>query len=218
MDLTSVRLARAIWLLDVDELNPQGRSLLPAAEALRQRYEFVKSPSVEQMADPKDGLTFQFGRFRPEGIDADLHVDFQVFSDGLIADTRADTRYSELFLQEVAVLFVEHLGGDGSAVNRVKRAFRSEVTVFAPELNLTAACLKFTQIAHLVSAARGHGTPVQATGLYFGTDAKSGGKDFVFERRSNADLDAHKYFSSAALPTQDHVELLKDFEHILIGG
>src|SRR5271157_5036716 len=99
MKLLSVGLARALWFLDVNELNPGGKDiythLLPS---LLEDYKFRTYPKAGD--DLSQGMKFMNGEFVKEDGTV-LAVNCTVFNDGVAADTYSSTKDSEELLEEI---------------------------------------------------------------------------------------------------------------------
>jgi hypothetical protein len=65
----------------------------------------------------------------------------------------------------------------------------------------------------------GSSTSYEATSLAFSTDFKDGTPlvSFKFERQINIPFSEHRYYSSAPVHTDDHLELLESLEKMLTG-
>ena len=101
MNITSVVLARSIWLVNALEFNPQGKSFSPIVPVLQNNYEFKKLPSAEEN-DPTKGIPFKNGDFRTKNNEL-INVDLTFFSDGIMADTRSSTHDSDDFLDDLLI-------------------------------------------------------------------------------------------------------------------
>src|SRR5689334_8605156 len=104
MNLVSVGLARAVWLIDATEMNPRGRNLdYSLFPALVDRYHFRKYPDLDEQDDDEEkkdkepGFKFTEGVFtNPEGVD--VAVNLTLYADGLVAETRSSTDDCDVFL------------------------------------------------------------------------------------------------------------------------
>src|SRR5579864_4093748 len=101
MQLLSVGLARSIWLFDVNELNPTGKSIFPDILTwLGERYAFQTFPkSIGEIDTEKKGYIFKNGHF--ESGAGGIMVNFSFFSDGVVAETRASTEKTDSFLDDL---------------------------------------------------------------------------------------------------------------------
>jgi hypothetical protein len=88
MDLAKVLIARSIRLFDLEEINPRGKKIEAAYQAIKDRYHFTQSP----LEGAQKGVKFTGGRFNPGEGDVDIELDF--YADGIVATSRSDTQRS----------------------------------------------------------------------------------------------------------------------------
>jgi len=107
MELVNVTTARVVWLFDIVELNPRGKTIMPELlEWLGEEYHFEKSPKSSTDLDESKALTFSRGTFQAaEEMFVDIEV--KIFSDGLVANSASSTRHTEAFLEDVLRSAVE---------------------------------------------------------------------------------------------------------------
>ena len=97
MRLLSVKLARSIWLLHLIDLNPRGKNLVSSIiPGLVEKYKFQMFPTKVEDLDQNKGVKFSTGTFKDIGIT----VNFTVYDDGIVCDTRSSTNDSDAFLEE----------------------------------------------------------------------------------------------------------------------
>src|SRR5258708_153955 len=101
MELLNIQTARAVWLFDIAELNPRGKSIFPEMlEWLKDEYHFDKAPkSVEELDDSK-ALAFSRGTFQAAE-ELFVDVELKIFNDGFVATTKSSTKDTEIFLASV---------------------------------------------------------------------------------------------------------------------
>jgi hypothetical protein len=219
MRLSSVYSARAVWFLDMDELNPHGKRLVPdLISALVRDFEFTVFPQTVDQMDPaaKTGIAFKNGKF-PTGEKGDGVVawDFEIHAAGIAVETKDSTDVSEHILGEVANWGVREFGLNFTPAMIRKKAYVSQL-VFYPEGDFTKGLQKLSEFSDLLSATAifNEVKKRELTGLFF----KSEGSDrwaFTFERRADAPFSENKYFSASDVPTDVHVSLLTRFEALL---
>src|SRR5208283_2331410 len=101
MELVSVATARVVWLLDITDLNPRGKSIFPEIlEWLEEEYHFEKAPKSATDLDESKALVFSRGTFQA-GEEIFVDVELKIFSDGFVASTWSSTRNTEAFLESV---------------------------------------------------------------------------------------------------------------------
>ena len=215
MRLVSVSIARSIWLVPFEEINPLGVDILPVLLAIRQRYGFQKWPKLEDLAqDAPNGFQFGSGSMKlPEGLQIEVAA-FTIFKDGLVADTRHATTASDVFLNDVLLFLAEKHGliYDSSMIR--EKNYVSEVVVSA-EVNLSETCERMARFTKLLSTTLGES--FAATSIRFGTSptGAKGGISFTFEYRAGLPFDHKRYFSQAPCATDQHLKLLEEFGAIL---
>src|SRR5580704_17868259 len=101
MQLLSVGLARSIWLFDINELNPTGKSIFPDILAwLGEEYCFQTFPrAIAEIDKEKKGYLFKTGEFQT-GADT-INVNLSIFGDGIVAETWASTGKGDSFLEDI---------------------------------------------------------------------------------------------------------------------
>jgi hypothetical protein len=101
MELLNVATARAVWLFDVNELNPRGKSFFSdLLEWLKDSYRFEKAPSsITDLDKDTNGWNFMRGSFQVAD-EMFVDVNLRIYTDGLVADTWSSTRDSEAFLDD----------------------------------------------------------------------------------------------------------------------
>src|SRR5882724_7314319 len=98
MKLLSVGLARALWFIDINELNPGGKDIYTHLfPSFVEDYKFKTFP--KQGDNLSDGMKFTLGEWvKDDG--TVLTVNVTVFSDGIAADTFSSTKDSEDLLEK----------------------------------------------------------------------------------------------------------------------
>ncbi len=219
MKLLSVFGARCAWIVDMQKLNPTGRSLADILSGLQQRYTFSKSPQHLLDFNKENALEFQAGTFRrgAEGILCGL----QIYSNGLIGDTISSTDDSEAFLEDLAKwLATEHkLPIPPTAI--VRKFYVSQLYVQS-KASLSMINPKLIELANKITAQAltvdGKPRSFAVSGLSFWTDdfgQREAPAPFKFERRYGVPPDQNEYFSMAPLRTQEHLRALDELEAIL---
>ncbi len=107
MKLVTVDSARAIWLFETRELNPKGLDMNPIYLAIRNKYGFASPKTREETEEPRDGIKFQHGVYKPVGTQG-ISVASTIYPDGLIADTASSTQDAEAFLHDVIAQVQKH--------------------------------------------------------------------------------------------------------------
>jgi hypothetical protein len=215
MRLVSVSIARSIWLVPFEEINPTGFDLIPLFLGIRQRYGFQKWPKLEDLSTgAPTGFQFGSGSMKlPDGTSIEI-ASFTIFKDGLVADTRHATTSSDIFLNDVLTFLAEKHRLIYEAAMVREKNYLSEVVVSA-EVDLTQTCEKVSRFTSLLSTMLGE--QFSATSFRFGTPptGAKAGLSFTFEYRSGLPFDHKRYFSQAPCTTDQHVKLLNEFASIM---
>ncbi len=214
MELLNVVTARAVWLFDVNELNPRGKSFFSELlDWLKDEYHFEVSPSsVTDLDKDTKALSFLRGSFQA-GDEIFVDVNLKIYTDGLVADTWSSTRHSEAFLADALKSASEefHLAYKPEAV-RMKN-YLSEINVYS-EMNLATVNPKLAEFSERISRLVNH--EFEFAGLAFWprqqTFPPRDIASFNLERKLKTDRDEHKYFSRAPIHTDDHLHLLEEIE------
>ena len=208
MDLSRVLTARSIWLFDLAELNPRGRRVEPVFEAVKSRYSF------QNAALEGNGYIFKKGIFLIAGQEIDIDS-LEVFDDGVVLNTRSDTKDSDAFLEDLfAWLWTEcGLGGAGFST-KPKRIYLSEVVVTLPRVSIDSGIGSLLDLKPSVSEMSG--VPVdmiETQSIVFGSSEKR--NLLTIDRRRGEPFQANKYFSTATMTTDKHLALLAKVEALL---
>lgn len=210
MEIIKVQLARAVWLFDIQELNPRGVTLFPEVFAgFVKRYQFAVTPKAEDVQG-NGSLYFKQGRFSYE--QTALYVDFEMHNDGMVANTRHSTEVSNAFLQDAVTWLGQQIGINYPSTLAKKRVYRSEIIVQL-SANLDSLSDKFQRFSKAVSVMTKD--PAQVTGLLFGSQESPA--RFYLERKTNNNtlLTENHYIANAWLQTAQHLELLREFENLM---
>lgn len=216
MELVSVATARVVWLLDIADLNPKGKSIFPEIlEWLKEEYHFEKAPASATDLDESKALAFSRGTFQA-GEEIFVDVELKIFNDGFVATTWSSTRVAEAFLENVM----------RSAAEEFNLAYTPDVVrrkMCVSELNmrsqkdLVGVNPQLSQIAEKISALLPQNIrlPYEFSGLM--VSPVQGNtlitiSPFRFERKLKTSPDEHKFYSTAPLHTDEHLRFLEWFE------
>jgi hypothetical protein len=215
--------ARAIWLFDIQDLNPKGKSIFPDLfDWLKATYHFEKIPKSVDDRDPHGGWAFSKGDFQVKE-EIFIDVDLAIYNDGLVATTYSSTDETEAFLANV----LELAGKEYSLVfnpSMVRRKlYLSEVNV-ETKGSLSRISQALNEFAGKVSSALNFdsGLGFEVTGIGFGADltalppSKQLFSGFAFERKAGAPFSENRFYSKAPLPTHQHLALLDELEKLLV--
>jgi hypothetical protein len=149
----------------------------------------------------------------PDG--TQIAVNIAIHDDGLIAETRASTYESDLFLQDALSWVSETYGLPHYSNLAVERIYASEVFV---QLDLPPSIFneKFAKFIRRLQGgvSNNPGMPMEFAALHFGPDPQATKKIAMLrvERAAGVPFNRKEYFSIAPVATAEHLELLKAME------
>jgi len=212
MKLLSVGLAKAMWFLDINELNPGGKDifthLLPS---LIEDYKFKTYSKPGE--DLSKGIKLMNGEFVKEDGTV-LMLNVTIFTDAIAADTYSSTEDSEDFLN-TALSDLPELGFAYDPEMIRRKVYVSQVNVKCSR-PLRALNPGLTEFAGRVTSAVG-GTVFDMAAIELWPDQTQAFRpaNFSFQRRIGDPPDSNRYWSQAAVPTDKHLELLEQLEALL---
>jgi hypothetical protein len=214
MELAAIIVARYFVFIETVELNPRGRAFFPElVTALVNRYGFVKFPQKPEDYDETKGVVFQGGRMGNVTV-----AQVQVFNHATVVDTASSTDDSERFLNE-AFTWLSKDFGIAYRPDMVRRKTYVSQISFYSDIVLPKLHPAISRLADRLSARVPEyfmqPLKYQPSGLIVGYDpqtVKTGPSAFTIEPRADSLFEEHKYFSTAPLPTNEHIALLEQFE------
>jgi hypothetical protein len=216
MKLLNIITARTVWLFDALELNPYGRKYEPNIFNWAQsKYKFEKVPESILDTDESKALVFSRGNFKVND-ELSISIDMKVFNDGIIADSRSSTRHTDAFIDQV----LRSLASDYK-LNYYPEIIRhkihlSEVNIWS-EKRLDGIHKNLRGFADKISSliSGSPKAPIEIAAVIFSplpTIQNVQLSPFTFERKSGTLPEENKYYSRAPLHTDDHINLLNEFE------
>jgi hypothetical protein len=214
MKIAATLLARYFVFVETVDLNPRGRAFFPElVTALVNRYGFVKFPQKPEDYDETKGVLFQGGRM------GDVTVaQVQIFSHATVVDTGSSTDDSERFFNEALTWLSEDFGIAYRPEMVRRKTYVSQISFYS-DIVLPKLHPAISKLADRLSARVPEyfmqPLKYQASGMIVGYDpqtVKTGPSAFTIEPRADTLFEEHKYFSSAPLPTDEHIALLEEFE------
>lgn len=214
MEIASVLLARYYGLVEIGDLNRDGTVYYPeVAAALVERYGFIKYPTKPEDFDESKGIEFISGRSGKRVIEK-----LVILNSGIYLDTLIDTATSEALWLELMDWAIEKLGVTFRPDMVQRKAYVSTVT-FNTEVPMLALHPVLQQVANIATTEvennfkrRLEYEPVIASLSADLTASKIGTAAFTVQRREGVPFDENKYFSTAPLKSNIHVELLQTWE------
>lgn len=216
MKLQSICNARSIWWGHLNDINPRGINLFPiVAPLLVSTYKFIQFPSIQDVANPTDGLKFQTGEFANNG-EHPARISFTIYDECLIANSSSSTDHADAFLRDVLKRLDEifNLSNSEQVINR--KNYLNELYVYTNKsLDLLSPQLKI--ISEYLSNNVVQDVRFELGGISFFPDQinKNNPPVFRFERAVNVPFSENRYYSIAPLQTSKHLELLENLEAIM---
>ncbi len=211
MELIAIALARIAAFLEVQGIDPAGRSSTPEVfRSLGERYSFNKVPQRLEDLDLQKGVELSFGKM--DNINIDKLV---VFRDGIIVETRSSTEDSERVILDLLDLAHQAFG---AKIGPYRKLFYSQV-IFRSDMSLVAFHPMLPQIANRLSSSVSKDLdqavnfePVSISLHFDLTKTKMNPGHFSIERRADVPFSESTYFSQAPLRTAEHLALIQEFE------
>jgi len=218
MEITAVMLARVVAFVEVQELNPRGKAYYPdIATALVKKFNFQVYPTKPEEFDETKGVRFAEGKFADGTVEQ-----VQIFTHGLILDTRLSTDVSETLLYDTLVWAKSELGLHFDERMIKRKGYGSQLT-FESEIKMSQLNPVIGRIGEAISSklsgTMGQPVTYEPTAILLNLDqsiSKLMPGVFSIERRAEVPFSDKKYFSNAPLETHDHIELLEVFEAALL--
>jgi hypothetical protein len=218
MEIISVALARTILLFDVSQFNPKGLNLWPVCEKLIEKYHFAKAPKNLLDLDEQKALSFKFGSFvNSKGVD--ISISFSIFNNGFVLDSLSSTDDTDECLDGIIEWVARDYG-----LKLPPGAGRGYLSQLELESNFSFAKIN-PQVASLmktlsttVPTVDGKPHNFDFGVLQFWTDDVNPATSpayFRFERKIGSPFHLNRYFSQAALKTNDHKDFLGQFEKLV---
>jgi len=221
MKLLSIHLARSIWLGQLIDFNPKGRNLYPLlVPSLVNSYKFKKFPLPNEKLDEVKGIKFEQGEFKKKDNEIILILEFTIFQDGFIIDSRSSTKDSDEFIAEILTRAHEEFNLTKYEEVIKRKNYLSQMLV-SMDKSLVSLNPKIKELSMYVSdnIVGFENTLFEPAGISFLPDQKPtpniNPAPFTLERQVGSPFSYKRYFSSAPLQTEKHWDLLNRFEEIL---
>jgi hypothetical protein len=218
MKPVSVIMARSVLLFDFAEFNSQGLNLWPIYEWLAKKYQFASSPKHVLDVNSDKALSFQAGSF-VNSKRQNILVTLAIYSNGLSAEASSSTDDSDEFLQEATVAVSKEFGF--TVPSNAGRAYVSQLDV-EMQFSLDAVNPRLAKLASMLSSLvkpiDGKRRDFDFGALNLWTEDMNLATSpayFRFERKIGLPFSSNRYFSQAALKTDEHLQFLADFESAL---
>lgn len=218
MKLLSVSLARLTVLTETSEFNPRNQVSVPDfVKAITGRYSFIKFPVTIEEFDLAKGITFSYGKIGSININ-----EVVLYNAGTVIETGSATKDCEIVLSDLIQWVQELVGFEYTPIKEPRKFFLSELAISSDwnldRLNRTFADL-CSKVSALVSSYAQQPFRFETTSVFSLPDLsniKIGPAAFRIDRLAGAPFEENKYYSAAPLPTDEHLELLAEFEKSLL--
>jgi hypothetical protein len=219
MKLLSVGLARVVWVFDTTHINPRGLSFQEIIQRLSERYRFAKGPKTIADVSGDKSFTFEFGTF-VNSKKLPLAVTFKLYGDGMVTDTWASTEDCTEFMQDLSSWAEHDFGFVIPDISKINVGYLSQINVES-DIKLSSITPKFVSLAKIldskVKPMDRKSRQFEMAGISFWTEDSSKPQApaaFRFEKKLGVPFGDKEYFSQAALGTQEHLDLLRQFEKL----
>jgi hypothetical protein len=215
MELLSTIIARAVYIFELDSLNPFGKyNASEAFLALQGRYSFAQGPTGIPEITLEKGADFLSGRLGSIAIDR-----LQLYPNGILVDTRSSTKDSESIADDLIQTARELLG---SRVSVERKHFVSQIT-FRSDMQLGKMNPVLGEITKYMEDSLSdnlkQGFIADTTGLIVNVDntqTKITPAKFTIERRADTAFMENIYFSSAPMHSDVHLKFVEKLEASLL--
>jgi hypothetical protein len=220
MELHSVGIARSVWLFDINDLNPGGKSIFPEAFLwLGEKYSFQTFPkTTAELDQEKKGYLFKAGKFQ---IDAEvITVNFSIYSDGFVAETWSSTEKGDALLEDILRSAASKFGLMYRPNTIRTKQYVSEMTVRLDH-HFNKINPKITHFCETINGffARHHLPPFEMTGILFGPDSSASAykpPGLLIERKLGVPFTENTFWSKSPFTTKDHLSALEEFEKLTL--
>jgi hypothetical protein len=222
--LIAVETGRATWLFPLEEitpLEPLDRGELTAALVDRYSFGVFPAPNTSVEESNKNGAKFQNGFFTFEGKRANI-TELAVFNDGIVVNANS-TEAASAFIEDL-INYVRSNFRFRDFTSKVRKVLVSQLVVEF-DTRLAALIPLFEKISGLINRETGqlYGTPVfmDFGRIDFLFDKQKAGIDhaaprFLIERRAGVPFSQERYYCSASMRTDSHLNILAEIEKMLL--
>ena len=211
MKILQIKMARAAWIFKTNDMNPHGKDIREMLPELVKRYNFANIPDIPKARAAGKGIPFGSGTFQAAALDVTM------YDDGLIADTRHNTKTSNAFLEDVMAWATKTFGLVQPA--QIRKAYASElfVELDKPLDGLVSLFGKLAKELDRLAKPWGH-TKFSAYGITLASDPDVSAQKVPPFKLERADETPHvegRYYSAAPVHTEEHVKLLDMIERAI---
>jgi hypothetical protein len=210
MRLISTEIGQSIQLINIDEIRPlRGGAFLPdIIVGVAQRYRFVSYPR-EFTAGQE--LKFETGVMERGEMTVPIRL-LQIFSDGFLVTTGHTDDADAVMADFMEWAFAAFQFREPITV--IPRKYLSSLIADIPR-GLDQLIKNFERCREIISGSFGVDTTHVARVTFSSEPGMPPNSSWQIEPRLGSSFDAHRYFSTAPLPTGAHVEMLAAMERAL---
>jgi hypothetical protein len=215
MRVAAISKARALAIIELNELNPGGKvRFSDCVGPIVHRYDFQVYPQKPEEIDLGDkGARFESGKA------GDLTIDsLVIYSGAIFVDTFSSTADSQKILIEMLEWARDELGLSYEDHMIHRWGYISDVlfyTDFPILASFSSPVQKLAEKTSSVTEKLWNGLKYQSMAIQIGHDPtarKNGIASLLIQHRVNSSFSENKYFSEAPLPTDLHIKFLEEFE------
>jgi hypothetical protein len=215
MQLSAILLARVLVFVESFDLNPQGKAYYPnIVSGLVERCGFMKFPQKIEDFDEDKGVEFIGGRWGNVTIES-----LKIFRNGIMVDTRVSTTESKRIVEEALIWATSTFGLVYRPEMITRTGYLSYLTFHTDVPILGKSDSPVSKLASRINGVvgdlTGDRTTWAPTVLTLNSDVlprKPLHAAFTIQRRAETAFSENKYYSEAPLPTDVHLDLLRQFE------
>ena len=182
--------------------------------SIGERYNFGTSPTISSHVElERDGLVFEFGFFATQLGEVTIQR-MSIHNDGVVVRANK-TDHAEAFFNDLTDWLVEDYG----CRQIIKKPlYLSEIVVDLekPAARLFSKCEKIVNaiLSNVHENREARGAALNGISIEFATTSVPIPK-FTIERRAGTSAEDERYFCSAPLTTQRHLQVLEEIERLL---
>lgn len=198
-----------------------GKAIGESILDISKRYSFLMSPTLVDFAIAKeknDPLKFNQGIFKTKK-GAVVTVDMLMYRDGIIADTRSSTMDSSDFIEDLLLWSTKQFGFANHKPLIRHQNFVSSLNIWS-ERDLTLINPKLKKLCEILnknaSSQAGSQFSLAAIALWPDPATTRNPIPFRFERAAGSESAENRYFSTAPVHTDVHLDMLKELEKLLV--
>lgn len=224
MKLLSISIARTIWFLHLNDLNPRGRSTdRNGILEIAKKYGFPKMPNPVELVEARQKnqpITLANGTYKnPKGDGVEMSL--SIYRDALFADARSTTADGEAFLTETLEWLTKELGLVDYKTLAIRKVYVSEMLV-SLDKSLNAINPKLSKFADMLQQKVK--TPLKniqfetgAIAFWIDPALKHVHVPFRLERQADVPFEENRYYTMAPLETEEHLRAIEILEKLMTG-